>query len=78
MTPPRVRTRAAIDDTRSGAAADISALLARLRREQPARPVIRGYEAFEFPAVGPAVFLRSELTAEAEPPALAFVLRSSR
>lgn len=79
MSAPRPATRpAAIDDTRSGAPADVVALVARLRREQAGRPLWPSDAGFEFPALGPAVFLRSELTADAEPPALTFVLRSSR
>ncbi len=79
MSAPRPAVRpAAVDDTRSGAPADVVTLVARLRREQTRRPAASRDGEFAFPGIGPAVFLRSELTAEAEPPALTVVLRSSR
>lgn len=78
MSAPRpAAARPAVDDTRSGASADALTLVARLRREQAAGPQPTS-GTFDFPTVGPAVFLRSELTAEAQSPALSFVLRSSR
>lgn len=79
LTAPRLAaTPTDVEDTRSGASAEAVALIARLRRDDVARATIARDAEFDFPAVGPAVFLRSELTAEAEPPALALVLRSSR
>lgn len=76
--PPPAPPAPAVDDLRSGASADVSALVARLRRD-PAAPATRRREGeFAFPTVGPAVFLRRELTPEAEPPAIDLVLHSSR
>lgn len=77
MTPPRPRSASpAVDDTRSGA--EVTALVARLRREQPAAAALVRDDGFWFPTVGPAVFLRSELTPDRESLALDLVLRPSR
>lgn len=79
MTSPRPPSLApAVDDQRSGATADVTALIARLRREQATPAAAPQHEWFAFPTVGPALFLRSELTPEAEPLALDLVLHPSR
>lgn len=77
-TPRAVAPRPPVDDTRAGAAADVVALVTRVRRDRTERAGLSPDLPFGFPTVGPAVFLRSELTAEATPPTLSFVLRSSR
>lgn len=78
MTRSADDLRPLVDDTRSGANAEALALVARLDRGRAAATRERRDGALTFPPIGPALFLRSELTAEGEGPALVLALRSSR
>lgn len=79
MASPRPAAPApTIDDTRSGASTEVTALVTRLRREQAGAGALSRDDGFSFPTVGPAVFLRSELTPDRAPLVLDLVLRSSR
>lgn len=79
MAPPQPpEDPPTIHDTRSGASADVLALVTRLRRDQAGPASAGRNDPFSFPTIGPAVFLRSELTPEREALVLDLVLRPSR
>jgi hypothetical protein len=78
MTPPSNDGLPLVEDTRSGASAEAMALVARLDRGRALAAREPRESAPVFPQIGPAIFLRSELTAEGDAPALVLTLRSSR